>query len=148
MRKRLRNVGLFSLEKRHREDFYHHVSVFKRQLKRRQTHFFTRTRGKVKASYSQGDFNLTQVKFFTMRKISHQNILPKEVMDSWVGLLKFAWARCWAILSTLQFCQESLDQMFLCVPSNLVFYYSVNELHMCMEKIQNIFFHDNSKSYC
>lgn len=40
----------------------------------------------------------------------------------------------------LQFCQERLGQMIFKVPSNLVFYDSINELQMCMEKLHNISF--------
>lgn len=74
-----------------------------------------------------GRFQLdTSGKCFTMRKIFVIISSPGKWWISYCTLLQSSCTGCWAILYRPCFCQERLDQVILEVPSNLVFYSSVN----------------------
>jgi len=72
-----------------------------------------------------GRFQLdTRGKIFMMKTAIGITSLGKWWIHQLWTLLRFCWMGCWAILSRC-FCQESLDQGIVEVPSNAVFCDSV-----------------------
>ncbi|KAK4812701.1 hypothetical protein QYF61_013726 [Mycteria americana] len=131
---RLRQLGLFSLEKRLRGHLIIVFQYLKGGYKKDGDSLFTRSHVEKTRSNGYklllGRFQLdTRGQFFTVRTTSHWNNLPRKwwIPQHWT-LLRFSWTGCWAILSRPCFCQERLDQMILEVPSNLVFYDSMTLL--------------------
>ncbi|GAB0185999.1 hypothetical protein GRJ2_001065200 [Grus japonensis] len=81
---RLRELGLFSLEKRrHRGDLIAMFQYLKDCYKEDGDSLFTRSHIEKWCKLLLGRFRLdTRGKFFTLRTISHWNNLPREVVDS------------------------------------------------------------------
>ncbi|GAB0204370.1 hypothetical protein GRJ2_002902600 [Grus japonensis] len=122
---RLRELGLFSLEKRRlRGDLITIFQYLKGGYKEDGDFLFTRRNNGYKSLL--GKFQLdARGKFFTMR-IHIGIVAPRKwwIPQHW-ALLRFSWTGCWAILSRSCFCHERLEQMIFEVPSNLVFYDSM-----------------------
>jgi len=92
--------------------------------------------GVIGIGYSWGDSDWTQEENFSQGEQSDIGIISPGkwwVPKHWT-LLRFGWTGCWAILSRPCFCRERLDQMILELPSNLVFYDSMN-----LKRVKNHF---------
>ena len=123
---RLRELGLFSLEKRRlRGDLITMFQYLKGGCKEDGDSLCSRTR--MKKTMGNGYMLLLGTFHLETREQSatgESTTSLGRLFQHWT-LLRFSWTGCWATLSRPCFCQERLDQMILEVPSNLVFYDSM-----------------------